>query len=121
MPTPTWWKSLPRSLNPRDRTEIEADLVAQGVDASVDDVVASFDLFERTIPFSMDPEPAHPALGPDWRYEPLPGEEGLFADDLRAFLHQHDTAIVREDIPVDHTACEAGLIRCHGSFQHARD
>ena len=71
---------MTHSLNPRDRAEIQADLEAQGIDSTVDDVALSFRLFETMQPYSMEPEPVRPAEGPDWTYTPEPGEESLFSD-----------------------------------------
>lgn len=71
----------PRSLNPRDRAEIAADLAAQGIDATPEDVAGTFELFQTMAPFPMDGEPARPAYGPDWTYEPEPGEEALFSEE----------------------------------------
>jgi hypothetical protein len=78
------------SMSDQDRAEIAEDLAAQGLDLTPDDVAATFDLYQRvTIP-DDDPSPS-PAMGADWRYQPQPGEEELFADTEDMFLPPHVT------------------------------
>jgi hypothetical protein len=65
-----------------DRAQIEADLLHQGLaeEVSYEDVAATFNLYRKMQPPSLDGPPPSPAMGPDARYAPEPGEEGLFAD-----------------------------------------
>jgi hypothetical protein len=81
------------SMSDQDRAEIAEDLAAQGLDLTPDDVAATFNLHQEvTIP-DDDPVPS-PALGADWRYEPVAGEEELFADTSDMFLPPH----VRQEV-----------------------
>lgn len=68
----------------RERMEIEEDLARQGLDdeVSYEDVRSTFGLYERMgdVPAEHPFIEPRPAAGPDWTYEPVEGEEDLFAD-----------------------------------------
>ena len=64
-----------------ERAEIEADLRQQGLlgEVTYDDVAATFGLYESMEPPDEIGPPPSPAMGEDFRYEPQPGEEDIFA------------------------------------------
>jgi hypothetical protein len=73
----------PGTLNDLEDAEIQADLEAQGLDqlgVTVDNVRASFSLYQRVAPPDEFGPPPSPAAGEKARYAPEPGEEDLFAD-----------------------------------------
>jgi len=64
-----------------ERAEIEADLRQQGLlgEVTYDDVAATFNLWQEMEPPDEIGPPPSPAMGEDFRYQPQPGEEDIFA------------------------------------------